>query len=842
MTVNRIRRCAAVVLAGVLIATGLLGTPLPSAQAAGTTGAVSTGAVPTGAVATGAVTTAPPVDDPGDPVPIPPGLTALAERGPVEVIMAVDPAVAVPTQMTAEKADVLDAAGPGVSTVRAYDQLPVELVRAESAEALRSLAATPGVLSLTAPRRYRLTADPDLTVIRQPEAQAAGFTGAGFSVAVIDSGVDERRTGVGAAFGDCSRGVGTGTCRIARYTDIAGSGLRDSDPNGHGTNVSAIVAKTAPAAKLYVYGVFDGDFATDEDVLKALDDIALNGPARKIRAVNLSLGDSSFNTSPCTTSGYAGVFGRLRSLGIIPVVSAGNSGYDAGNRARQGVSSPACTPGAVSVGATYPVSESAAISWGFDLCTDARPAADTVACFSQTGPTLSILAPGVEVKAAGITESGTSQAAPHVAGAVADVASADPALTPDGITDLLIGTGAAITDPRDGKVRRRLDIAAATGAAAAARQVTAAGAFVALPAHRTLDTRQSGGALAGGSTRSVRVAGVSGVPRTGVAAVLVNVTAVTPTTRGFLTAWAAGAPKPAVSQLSFAAGQNTAGTMVVKVGTGGVIQLFGGLPGRTHVLVDVAGYFRAGAPVLGGTFATVTPSRILDTRTSGGPVAGTGTRMVQVAGRGGIPAGASAVVATLTAVSPTSSGHLDAWGGGAQPKVSTLNFSSGQNRSNLVMLPIPAGQLKVFNATSRPVHLLLDVAGYYLAGTATAPGTFVALPTPVRLVDTRRTTGAVARGSTTAVTIAGRAGIPATAVSAVAGNVTAVLPASGGHLIVWPFGSSKAAVSNVNFVAGQTIANSFVSRLGSAGRLAVFNGSVGSTQFLVDAVGYYRGP
>ena len=829
MTVQRRRRWVAVVAAGLFVVTGFQGAPPASAQQA-----VST-----------------PVDVPGGPVPIPPGLASLAEQGPVEVILsidaAVDPAAAVPAGMAADKAAVLDDAGPGVSQVSDYDQLPVELVRAESAEALRTLAATPGVTSLTLPRRYRLTADPDLTVIRQPEAQAAGFTGAGFSVAVIDSGVDERRTGVGAAFGDCSGGVGTGTCRIASYTDVAGSGLRDADPGGHGTNVSAIVAKTAPAAKLDVYGVFNGDFATDADVLQALNDVALNGPARKTRAVNLSLGDSSFHTAPCSSgdpesSGYTEVFGRLRSLGIVPVVSAGNAGYDAGNAARQGVSSPACTPGAVSVGATYTVSGTGPISWGFDLCTDEKPSVDTVTCFSQTGPTLSILAPGVDVRAAGITESGTSQAAPHVAGAVADVASASPGLTADGITDLLIGTGAAIIDPRDRKVRRRLDIAAATGAAAAARQITAAGAFVALPAHRALDTRWSAAALAGGATLPVRVNGVSGVPRTGVAAVLVNVTAVTPTARGYLTGWAAGAPKPGVSQLNFAAGQNTAVTMVVKVGTGGVIQLFAGLPGRTHVLVDIEGYFRAGAPVLGGTFAAVTPSRALDTRTTGGPVAARGTRTVQIAGRGGVPAGAAAVVATLTAVSPTSSGHLTAWGGGTQPKVSILNFTAGQNRANLVMIPIPAGQLRVFNASGGPVHLLLDVAGYYVAGSATAPGTFVALPTPVRVVDTRTTTGAVASGSTTGLTIAGRSGVPATGVSAIAGTVTAVLPVSGGHLIVWPFGSPKPAVSNVNFAAGQTIANTFVSRLGSAGRLAVFNGSVGSTQFLLDAVGYYRGP
>ena len=89
------------------------------------------------------------------------------------------------------------------------------------------------------------------------------------------------------------------------------------------------------------------------------------------------------------------------------------------------------------------------------------------------------------------------------------------------------------------------------------------------------------------------------------------------------------------------------------------------------------------------------------------------TRNVQVAGRGGVPAGATAVIANLTGTNTTSWGFLSAWpAGSSQPASSNLNFLGGQTVPNLVMLKLGAGgQLSISNGLGS-AHVLLDVMGY----------------------------------------------------------------------------------------------------------------------------------
>ena len=84
-----------------------------------------------------------------------------------------------------------------------------------------------------------------------------------------------------------------------------------------------------------------------------------------------------------------------------------------------------------------------------------------------------------------------------------------------------------------------------------------------------------------------------------------------------------------------------------------------------------------------------------------------------VAGRGGVPAGATAVIANLTATNTTSWGFLSAWPAGApQPASSNLNFLGGQSVPNLVMLKLGAGgQLSIANGPGS-AHVIVDVMGY----------------------------------------------------------------------------------------------------------------------------------
>jgi subtilisin family serine protease len=96
---------------------------------------------------------------------------------------------------------------------------------------------------------------------------------------------------------------------------------------------------------------------------------------------------------------------------------------------------------------------------------DFSTTADQVTCFSNSASFLTVLAPGSEITAAGITMSGTSQATPHVAGAIAVLREKNAALIPDQIEDILRSTGVSVTDSRNGLAFPRLDVLAAVDAA-----------------------------------------------------------------------------------------------------------------------------------------------------------------------------------------------------------------------------------------------------------------------------------------------------------------------------------------------------------------------------------------
>ena len=104
-----------------------------------------------------------------------------------------------------------------------------------------------------------------------------------------------------------------------------------------------------------------------------------------------------------------------------------------------------------------------------------------------------------------------------------------------------------------------------------------------------LDTR-AGAKVGPDGTLGLQVTGRGGVPASGVSAVVLNVTATEPTATGFLTAWPAGPPRPLASNLNFSAGQTVPYLVMVKVGAGGVVNLFN-FSGSTHVIADVAGWY-----------------------------------------------------------------------------------------------------------------------------------------------------------------------------------------------------------------------------------------------------------
>jgi Subtilase family/Nidogen-like len=355
----------------------------------------------------------------------------------------------------AERKDAaLGAAGSDARRVQDFDELPVMLVRITSQEALQQLVGSPGVVSIEPDRRNHLDLAQSLPLIRQPQVAAAGNKGAGTSVAILDTGVEFHNS----AFGSCSH-AGDAGCAVAYAQDFA-PGDGSNDDNGHGTNVAGIALGVAPSTKILALDVFEDGSASDSDILDAVNWAIANQNVYDIRAMNLSLGTGDRHTSECSTSSYSAPFAVARSVGILPVVAAGNFAYVNGNY-EDGVAYPACSSGAVRVGAVYDSDIGDGASWNNspNTCTDSTTAADKITCFSQSGELLSLLAPGSEITAAGITESGTSQATPHVAGAAAVLAAAKPTASVSKIERSLEASGPAITDPRNGVTRHRLDLA-----------------------------------------------------------------------------------------------------------------------------------------------------------------------------------------------------------------------------------------------------------------------------------------------------------------------------------------------------------------------------------------------
>jgi len=281
--------------------------------------------------------------------------------------------------------------------------------------------------------------------------------------------------------------------------------------------------------------------------------------------------------------------------------------------------------------------------------------------------------------------------------------------------------------------------------------------------------------------------------------------------------------------------------VVVPVGTDGKIKIYNGSFGAVDLLVDVAGYYMDGTPTAAGTLGPLTPTRILDTR-GGGALGALGITAVPILGRGGVPtSGVSAVAINVTAVNPAAGGFLTVWPSSrAQPDASNLNFSPGQTVPNLVVVPVGTdGKIKIYNGSFGAVDLLVDVAGYYMDGTPTAAGTLGPL-TPTRILDTRGG-GALGGVSARALKVTGRAGVPASGVSAVMVNLTAVNPTADGYATAWPSGTTLPTASNLNFVHSRTVANLAVVPVGADGKIMLFNGSPGPVDLLADVVGYIVG-
>lgn len=348
---------------------------------------------------------------------------------------------------------------------------------------------------------------------------------------------------------------------------------------------------------------------------------------------------------------------------------------------------------------------------------------------------------------------------------------------------------------------------------------------------RALDTRSGSGVpFNPGATRNLSFT-AAGVP-SDATMVAVNITAVSPTATGYLSAYPAGGSTPNVSSVNFTAGTTVANAAFVRLGANGEITILNSA-GSTHVLVDVIGY----SSPSGARLVNLTPARIKDTRSGlgGTGIAGSDTtQRLQVTGAGGVPAGATGVILNVTAVDPTDDAFVTVWPADQpRPTVSNINTVAGRTVPNLVVVRLPTsgsatGAINLYNNTGN-THLLVDVLGYFTpaGGNGSVTGA-----TPTRVLDTRGARTPLAAQETRTV----QTGV--TGSTSVIINVTAVDPTATGYLTVFPGDGNRPDASNVNFYAGRTSPNLVVVRTAEDGTIKVFN-SAGTTQLLVDVVGRF---
>ena len=247
------------------------------------------------------------------------------------------------------------------------------LVRAGEAAATR-IERLPGVRRVLPARRFRLMLDHALPLHKVPEAWervGAENAGAGVKIGIIDSGIDAGHPGFQdpeltapegfPRYGDPADAefvngkVIVARSYVAMFDRADDRSARDS--GGHGTATAmaaagarstgplAIISGVAPKAWLGSYKVFGtpgvNDNPTDDIIIKALDDAVADG----MEVINLSLGSPlapSVRNDPLVEA-----IERAAEVGVVVVVSAGNTGPDANT-----VASPATAPSAIAVGAS----------------------------------------------------------------------------------------------------------------------------------------------------------------------------------------------------------------------------------------------------------------------------------------------------------------------------------------------------------------------------------------------------------------------------------------------------------------------------------------------------------
>lgn len=367
---------------------------------------------------------------------------------------------------------------------------------------------------------------------------------------------------------------------------------------------------------------------------------------------------------------------------------------------------------------------------------------------------------------------------------------------------------------------------------------------------RVLDSRPGinkglAGAFAAKVPRRLSIAGANTIPGDATA-ITGNLTVVGQTRAGYLSITKASTSNPPSSVLNFPLGDTRANGVTLPLNADGdvwIVYMASG--GTAHVLLDVTGYFRPST--IGTTFTPVPPVRVLDSRPGinkglSGAFEANKPRTLSIAGSPGISPNARAITGNLTVVGQTRAGYLSITPNStATPTTSTLNFPLADTRANGVTVPLNGqGDLSiVYKASGGTTHVILDVTGYFLDGTA---GKVFVPVDGSRILDTRFNVGLPNKffaNQARTFSVHNKGGVGTTAV-AIIGNVTVVDQSRAGYVSLTPTLQANPTTSTINFPLGDTRANNFTGQLSGANMSGVYKAASGSTHLIVDVFGYYK--
>ena len=245
---------------------------------------------------------------------------------------------------------------------------------------------------------------------------------------------------------------------------LSGSPKNYKDGNGHGTHVAGTIGAldnasgvvgVAPGARLWAVRVLDSNGSGSwSSVICGIDYVA--SKASTIEVANMSLGGPG-NVGSCTDGGMREAICNATSAGVTFVVAAGNDSSDTATQA------PAAYPEVITVSA---LADFDGVPGGLGSPNCRNDVDDSFANFSNFGDEVDIIAPGVCITSTWndgslATISGTSMAAPHVAGAAALYKQYYPQAGPEDVKSALINTGSYdwnASDDQDGIQEPLLDI------------------------------------------------------------------------------------------------------------------------------------------------------------------------------------------------------------------------------------------------------------------------------------------------------------------------------------------------------------------------------------------------